>query len=423
MKRLVLRAAIGALAVLSLAEWAAAQLPPTINRIGAVDSAVDPTPFFSDDFVVDSFSPAFGRAILPRTTSFVIPSAPEFNEKPLTVEFWVQLSAPDAFQIFVAHEAKSSPRHWEIYSFAGDGALALYVPGNPSGDTLRSPQTLADGKPHFVGVTMADVAKLFIDGVCVAEMKLDRAHSDATADAKFAVGSLAEGGLFCNALLDDLRISRTIREFSPQTVPSAPLATDDATLFLTHFEFEGDDSLETNRAEMARLLEATVPDQEALKVERFAATPKYLQANRDADAPDQILSFAELGLDAVGRPARTAVEGALAERYGGAIETSAGASLDHLFPSGGLEIDVKPGEKPAKNIPIQAADLARFDARLAEIGVQAFSSGDFRPGVFANWGENYVDLAAQLAGEKTHPRGAAEQVLDENSLVFPDKEK
>ncbi|MBR6387322.1 MAG: hypothetical protein IKS14_03630, partial [Thermoguttaceae bacterium] len=131
----------------------------------------------------------------------------------------------------------------------------------------------------------------------------------------------------------------------------------------------------------------------------------------------------ELGLDRWTDAASVSVEGALAAKLGGRLETAVAASLDHLFPTGGLEPTVKPGEKPAKNIPVQPVDKARFDARAAELKIASFNADSFRDGVFANWGERYLELEKELSGERQPPRGAADQVYDENALVYPDKEK
>ena len=113
--------------------------------------------------------------------------------------------------------------------------------------------------------------------------------------------------------------------------------------------------------------------------------------------------FDELGLDRWTGVVSVPVEGALAEKLRGKLQTSTGASLDHLFPTGGLEIDVKPGEKPAKNIPIQEVDKAQFDSRIAELGVKSFNADSFREGVYANWGERFL-VKRELSGERQPPR-------------------
>ncbi|MBQ3822236.1 MAG: hypothetical protein II807_04215, partial [Thermoguttaceae bacterium] len=289
---------------------------------------------------------------------------------------------------------------------------------------ILSDRTLVDGKPHYIGLTMdAGEAELFVDGVSVGKGTLDGDRSETPADALFAIGSLVERSLYCDGVIDELRISKGIRKFSPDAVPNGPLQADADTILASHFDGVLSADRAERRAEFRESIAKTVPNQENLKVERFPDVPKYFQAARDADAPDQIMSFAELGLDRWTDAASVSVEGALAPKVGGRLETAVAASLDHLFPTGGLEPTVKPGEKPAKNIPVQPVDKARFDARAAELKIASFNADSFRDGVFANWGERYLELEKELSGERQPPRGAADQVYDENALVYPDKEK
>ncbi len=401
-----------------------AQLPPTLNRIGLVDSAVDPPDFFANDFVVDSFKPEFGTAIAPKNRSFVLPGDELLNSRPFTVEFWARVNSRDSFQIFLANEEKSSPRHWEIYTFQGSGKLALYVPGNQSEQTILSNCDLVDGKFHYIGLVMGnDEAELFVDGTSVAKGKLDAPYSATPENAMFAIGSLVDRSLFCDGVIDELKISKGKREFSPERVPNAPLTPDENTILFSHFDTEKMAGNDAGRVEFEKALDKTVLNREPEKVERFANVPKYLQASRDPDAEGQILSFNELGLDRWEYESRFDVQGALAEKLDGALVVKSDLALDRLFPTGGVEIDVKNGEKPAKNIPIQKIDKNKFDARLNALGINAFNSDSFRDGVYANWGERYLELQKELAGERRPPRGAAEQVYDENALVYPEKEK
>ena len=402
------------------------QLPPTSNRVSERDSAVDLPDLFLTDFFVPSFTPEFGRAVSPRRCSFLMPSDPALVARPLTVELWARVDSRENFQILVANEVKASPRHWELYTFADSGKLALYVPGNRAEQTILSDYNLVDGKAHYVGLVMdVDEARLYVDGVLVGTGALDLPESEQPGDAQFAVGSLVERAIFCDGVIDELRVSRGVKRFSPDAIPTAPFAQEEETIFGSHFESTSPDAETTpdDREAFARFLAGTTPRQDPLPTERFADAPKFLQAPRDPDDLDVPSSYADLNLEKWIRPATVDVYGALAEKLGGELTANSNVSLDHLFPSGAVEPTVKPGEKPAKNIPIQKVDLAQFDARAAELGVDAFTSDDFRPGVFAHWGELYVDLAREISGERPLPRGAAEQVYDENALVYPEKER
>lgn len=401
-----------------------AQLPPTINRVSVVDSAVDVPDFFDDDFVVDSFTPELKTAIAPVRNSFIFPSDQAFNERPLTVELWARINSSDEFQIFVANEEKSSPRHWELYTFAKTGALSLYVPGNRKNQTITSERNLSDGKVHYLGLVMDPAeARLYVDGELVGKGELDLEPSPIPDDAQFAIGSLVNRDIFCNGAVDEVRISKGSREFSPNSIPTAPLVADASTLFLCHFDVPRGKVATAKRQAFADLLRETIPRQEPLKVERFADAPKYLQAPRDADDVCSVKSFQQIDQELFNDETKVSVEGSLAQKYGGQIETTTRVALDRLFPSGGLEIEVKPGDKPAKNIPIQPVDKVRFDARVAQLPDSPFHADDFRQGVFDAWGERFLELEAELSGDRVPPRGAAEQVYDVNALVYPDREK
>ena len=93
--------------------------------------------------------------------------------------------------------------------------------------------------------------------------------------AKFAVGSLVERSIYCDGVIDDLRISRGIRKFSPETVPTEPLPLDDETLLLTRFDLTGIGSLAERNDALRRRLEASVPTEPASPVERFADVPTF----------------------------------------------------------------------------------------------------------------------------------------------------
>ncbi len=403
-----------------------AQLPPTINRISAKDSAVDVCDLTGQSFVVDSFSQELGTAIAPRSNSIIFPSDAHLSisSRPFTVELWARVDSSDAFQILLANEEKSSPRHWELYAFQGTGALSLYVPGNRAGNVLSAETSLVDGRAHFLGLVFDhDEARLYVDGNLAGRVPIDYEDSATPESARFAIGSLVEKGLFCNGIVDELRISQGVKEFSPEAVPHSPLEADETTLFLCHFEEEKGSADLAEEKRIFQLLEESVPDDAPLKVERFASTPKYLQSSRrDADV-EESLSYAQIEKDLEIQEVAFPVEGTLAEKLEKRVTAFRLNSLDFLFPSGALEIDVQPGEKPAKNIPVQEVDASRFNARVQSLSLSSVNADNYRAGVFSAWGERFLEIERELRGERVLPRGAADQVYDENALVFPGREK
>ena len=78
-----------------------AQLPPTVNRISAVDSAVDVPDFFVNDLFVESFKPEFATAIAPRRKSFFFTIDELFNTRPFYVYLWARVDSRETFQILL----------------------------------------------------------------------------------------------------------------------------------------------------------------------------------------------------------------------------------------------------------------------------------------------------------------------------------
>ena len=420
-----LSAAVGALTfILSVCHTAIGQLPPTINRIAATDSAVDIPDFFSHDMIVESFSPELKTAFAPKRVSFIMPSDQLLTSRPFTVELTARVDSRDVFNIFLANEEKTSSRHWELYTFVGSGRLALYVPGNRAQQTIISDFDLVDGQIHRVGLVMdVDEARLYVDGQCVGRGALALEDSVVPDDAKFAIGSLVDRSIFCNGVVDELRISEGVRDLTQNDRLFKPCDYDDNTILLVRFDFDDFVDSKTKRIAFEQALERSIPNQTPLSGDRFAQTPKYFVAPRD---PDDFTRYSLLddlkklsAFDLLSIP----VWGRLAEKYDNRIETSVSSSLDHLFPTGGIEPTVKPGEKPRKDVPIQGVDKKILGARMNELAINLFSVGDFRDGVYANWGERFLELEREISGERQPPRGAAEQAYDPNSLVYTETEK
>ncbi len=88
-----------------------------------------------------------------------------------------------------------------------------------------------------------------------------------------------------------------------------------------------------------------------------------------------------------------------------------------LYPTGGTEPTIKPGEKPPKNIPYQKIARTDFQRAVDRLGLQTVRAEGVRDGVLRNWGEQFVDLENQITGKTKLPRGAADQVYDRHSLI------
>ncbi|MBS0263406.1 MAG: hypothetical protein JSS02_15800 [Planctomycetes bacterium] len=174
----------------------------------------------------------FGTALDARVARAEIAGRREYREPPLSVECWARVFDPNPFNILVASEPKTSGAHWELFTFAGSGQLTVYLPGMTP-DHVRSDVVVTDGQWHHLGfVYEAKKARLFVDGKQVAEVALESRGNPPQA-GNLAIGSLATRELGCAGMIDEVRISRGVRDFT--TVPKSPLSVDDQTLGLWRF--------------------------------------------------------------------------------------------------------------------------------------------------------------------------------------------
>ncbi len=337
------------------------QLPPSLHRISKVDTAVD----WPEKTVgtVDSCGPGFGTAYFAKNRGILLQGDPALNHRPLTVELWAKIDSAQTFNVLLAHEPKDSPRHWELYTYAGSGDLALYLPGNGNAQEIRTGTALADGRWHYIALVLdSATAELYVDGRRLGQAPIVRADSPTPEGTLFAIGSLVERGLACNGAIDELRISSG--RVPVESIPQEPFRCEDNTLLLAHFDLPA-------HGNEASPLKFPLSGKLAAKNSHFAVD--------DYDA------------------------------------------FSRLFPKGGLEIDVKPGDKPPKNIPTLKVSPERFAEHLRDLKLRSIKADEFRDGVFANWGEQFVDLEKRISGETPLPRGAAGQVYDAAALILPEE--
>ena len=205
-----------------------------------------------------SLSPAFGNAL---SGGWVIPGREEYRNRPLTIECRARLHSKSGFNILVASDPKVSADHWELYSYAGSGFLSLYQPGR--GGEVRSSADICDGQWHAVAAVIEPTrVRLFVDGRLVQDAPAQPLQGTPIPGG-LAFGTLVEGGIGCDGLIDDVRIRRGAQEILP--VATAPFTRDASTLALWNFEdlksgtLEGTDAWAIESAEeRARLPEFKV---------------------------------------------------------------------------------------------------------------------------------------------------------------------
>ena len=170
----------------------------------------------------------FGKALDARSSGMVIAGDDAFRKSPLTVECWARLRNAANYNILVASDPKSSAAHWELYTHAGNGEFSVYLPGR--GGDFRSGVTICDDNWHHVAAAIGDSRiRLFVDGKLVKEAPLPELKGSVK-PGDLGIGRLAEGGIGCNGLVDEVHITRGVREIS--VLPAAAPIRSDSTLGL-----------------------------------------------------------------------------------------------------------------------------------------------------------------------------------------------
>lgn len=181
---------------------------------------------------VESMNAEFGKAL---KGGWVVDGSEEYTKLPFTVECRAKLDGKKGFNILVASEVKATATHWELYTHAGRGTLALYMPGR--GGDYDSGVDVCDGKWHDLLASVDEKGVvMWVDGKQVANV--ERAFqpvSDRTgkSDLRLAFGRLVEGTIGCDGIIDDVRI--TLGVMKPRK-GNAPRQRMDNTLGLWDFD-------------------------------------------------------------------------------------------------------------------------------------------------------------------------------------------
>ncbi len=176
-----------------------------------------------------SLAAAFGRAL---AGGMLVEGKAAYRELPLTVELRAKLNSKGGFNILVASDTKASAQHWELYSYGGSGVFSLYLPGR--GGEFKSSTDICDGQWHALAALIeAQRVRLFVDGKQVLDAPA-KALSGTPQPGGLAFGRLVEGGMGCDGLVDDVRLSKGVREING--VPKEPLKPDAQTIGLWNFD-------------------------------------------------------------------------------------------------------------------------------------------------------------------------------------------
>ncbi len=178
--------------------------------------------------VVPSMNAEFGKAL---KGGWVTDGSQEYARLPFTLECRARLDGKAAYNILVACEVKSSTTHWELYTHAKSGTLALYLPGR--GGDFDTKIDVCDGRwHHFIASVDERQVTLWIDGKVVLEKPVQPLVGESKPGG-LAFGRLVEGGLGCNGLIDDVRLSRGVMKARKGDAPRQRM---DNTLALWSFD-------------------------------------------------------------------------------------------------------------------------------------------------------------------------------------------
>lgn len=179
----------------------------------------------------------FGKALNGNAGGLFVKGSSAYRTPPLTVECWAKLNNKREFNILVANELKSSSTHWELYSYARSGKYAAYLPGvTPS--EIVSTKTIADDRWHHLAMIYeASRVRLYVDGKLVKDQKIKPKSGGESKPGNLALGQLVDRSIRCDGLIDDVRISKGVREIA---LPTTAAQKDKQTIDLWNFDEEID---------------------------------------------------------------------------------------------------------------------------------------------------------------------------------------
>ncbi|HEY3319818.1 MAG TPA: LamG-like jellyroll fold domain-containing protein [Planctomycetota bacterium] len=182
----------------------------------------------------DANAEGFGNALDASTAIARVPGRPAYTTWPLTFECRIKLKKAQAYNVIAACEPKSSPLHWELFTFPGTGHLMAYLPGCKP-DHARSTVSVTDDAWHYVALVMAETAvRLYVDGAEAANLQVKRDSGIRTTGQDLTIGALNDLSNRCNGAIDETRLSSVARTI--QGVPTAPFEPDADTIGLWHFD-------------------------------------------------------------------------------------------------------------------------------------------------------------------------------------------
>ncbi len=237
----------------------------------------------------------FGAALDPRQGAAWAGHKEIYDKLPLSVDCWAKLNSKAGFNILVANNSKESAEHWELYSYAGSGELSLYLPGCAPAE-IKSGVDITDGKWHHVAASMdPEQVILTVDGKVVKQAAIKRVRSGGPT-APLYFGGYPPHNIRCDGFVDEVRISRGIRQFD--AIPSSPSSVDVQTIGLWHFDRLENGKVEDASTQRNPAVAGARQDVSAPLLSRSVADPELKLVTIDA-SPEE--SFLSMRTDTLGR--------------------------------------------------------------------------------------------------------------------------
>lgn len=181
---------------------------------------------------VSSVRGPFGERVAP-SVRLTQDASPTYAPPQLTVECWARLASKSSFNILVANEPKSSSGHWELYTYAGSGVLAAYMPGCSPAEVHGGPD-VTDGRWHYLAMTRdAFRVRLYVDAKMVVDAAVQAQTGLSRVAGPLGIGQVPGTDLGCDGSIAEVRLSNTVRAI--ESVPRGPLRSDAETFGLWQF--------------------------------------------------------------------------------------------------------------------------------------------------------------------------------------------
>lgn len=202
----------------------------------------------------------FGNALDARATPVIIDGEAGFRQTPFTIECWAKLFEPRYINVVASCDPRQSSQHWALRSESGSGKIEVHLPGY-SPEYIQGNAVIADGQWHALAFTFdGNFVKLYVDGKPVGEQKVTKHQKLSPKPGSLCIGMAIDdkARITCNGLIDDVRISRTIRDINK--APSEAAIIDPFTI--GYWSFDKVDQLAGDPAWTPRPASGTFPDWE-----------------------------------------------------------------------------------------------------------------------------------------------------------------